>query len=338
MGVKKMANQREMFNLGKRLPPLSCSKVIDRTEIEDDDNVKNLINSKMLLNKELKEILFSILKYTKQLNDLIEVVTKDKMVPYSIYNLIRKKRRELPLDFFRLLRYRRWGGEIRKLSARNRELILKAEKIVNTTLLKQIKSRSDKIQNLLSDFEDKHRITLSILHSQTIFICPNCSRVLSIGKFKKVTCRCGKKITDIQKIKEVSVFKFNDSMRTFIGQGMWLEHGIDYLWKRKNLETKCGVRVLGHSGIEHEIDNIAFNKKENFLFFGECKTVEVGVNHIFVFHGKMLDVGCNKGYIFTTFSPPPKEIKQFARSKNISIIDSVLDKKEKDLLKEIRIN
>jgi len=333
-----MADQREIFNLGKRLPPLFCSRLSDRTKIEDDNNVKNLINSKILLNKELKEILFSILDYTKQLNGLIEVATTEKMVPYRIYDLIRKKLRGLPFYVFRWLRYRRKKGEIRKLSARDKELILKVEKIVNTALLKQIKSQSDKIQNLLSDFEYKHKITLGILYSQTMFICPNCSRILSIGKFKKVTCRCGKKIIDIQKIKEVSVFKFNDNMGSFIEKGMWLEHGINYLLKRKNLETKCGVLVLGHSGIEHEIDNIAFNKKENFLIFGECKIAEVGVNHIFVFHGKMLDVGCNKGYIFTTFPLPMKEIKQFARSKNISIIDSVLDKKEKDLLKEIRIS
>jgi len=61
----------------------------------------------------------------------------------------------------------------------------------------------------------------------------------------------------------------------------------------------CGFHILGHSGVIHEIDNIAWKIKDDIRFFFECKTGEIDVKTIFIFSGKIIDIGCNRGYIFT---------------------------------------
>jgi len=121
----------------------------------------------------------------------------------------------------------------------------------------------------------------------------------------------------------------------FILDNIWLEHGIDYLLRRKTFETLCGYYILGHSGIEHEVDNIGEIKSESLRIFCECKNQDVAVRDIFIFSGKMNDIGCTRGYVFTTSFETPKEVKHLARSKNISIIESVLEKDNDDIIKEI---
>jgi hypothetical protein len=116
----------------------------------------------------------------------------------------------------------------------------------------------------------------------------------------------------------------------------WFEYGIDYILRRKNFQTLCGYHVLGHSGSMHEIDNIAESRSTNPRFFCECKAGEVGANDIFVLAGKMADIGCSRGYIFTMAEEIPQEIAYLARSRNISIITRLLEKSDTELLQEIR--
>lgn len=116
----------------------------------------------------------------------------------------------------------------------------------------------------------------------------------------------------------------------------WLEFAIDYILKRKKLITLVGYEILGNSGVCHEIDNIAYCPNENYRFFCECKNSEVKESDIFIFSGKMIDIGGNKGYIFTTSENVSDEIKRLARSKNIDIIENVLNKDLDVLLNEIK--
>ena len=125
-------------------------------------------------------------------------------------------------------------------------------------------------------------------------------------------------------------------MIDFLKNNMWLEHGIDYLLRRKNFRTMCGIYVLGHSGVQHEIDNIADFASENLRILCECKNQDITVNEVFIFSGKMSDIGCTRGYIFTTSFNINKEIVQLARSKNITIVESVLEKKENKIIEEIK--
>jgi len=125
-------------------------------------------------------------------------------------------------------------------------------------------------------------------------------------------------------------------MINFLESNYWFEHGVDYILRKKNLHTLVGYDVLGNSGVWHEIDNIAYYKNENYRFFCECKNSEVSEKDIFIFSGKMIDIGGISGYIFTTSKNVSKEIKRLARSKNIEIIEDVLKKDLEILVNDIK--
>jgi hypothetical protein len=140
-------------------------------------------------------------------------------------------------------------------------------------------------------------------------------------------------VTDVRK---EPIAYFDARLRNFISNNYWFEHGIDFLLRRKNFQTLCGVHVLGHSGCMHEIDNIAESKTSNFCIFCECKTVEIKTNDVFVLAGKMADIGCSRAYIFTVAKDVQKEIVHLARSRNVSIVTDALGRPIPDLIKEIR--
>jgi len=216
------------------------------------------------------------------------------------------------------------------------EAILELRKEIYTNLNKKIIEVSNNIQDSISDFEEKRKEELSILSSTNIHFCKNCANIISLDKFKKVNCVCGEKINKISQLNQTTIYHFNKRLIDFIEQNYWLEHGVDYLLRRKNFLTLVGQKVLGHSGVWHEIDNIATSKKENFRFFGECKNREVKESDIFIFSGKMADVGCSRGYVFTTSEKVSKEIVRLARSKNIDIATGVLTRETEDLLEDIK--
>jgi len=137
-------------------------------------------------------------------------------------------------------------------------------------------------------------------------------------------------------IRKEPIAFFDTRLQNFISNNYWFEHGVDFLLRKKNFQTLCGVHVLGHSGCTHEIDNIAESKTSNFRIFGECKTTEIGTNDVFVLAGKMADIGCSRAYIFTIAKDVQKEIVHLARSRNISTVTNILKRPVQDLVKEIK--
>lgn len=59
-------------------------------------------------------------------------------------------------------------------------------------------------------------------------------------------------------------------------------------------------------------------------------------NEVLIFSGKMLDIGCSRGYFFTVNKDTPKEIKRLARSRNIDIVEGVLERDPTEIIEEIR--
>ena len=80
MGVAKMS-LHDPNNL--KLPALKIEKKEDRKLIENDDAVKNLINSKLLLNRHLNQLLVEFLGSTKEINRFLE--TKDEYKRLSVH-------------------------------------------------------------------------------------------------------------------------------------------------------------------------------------------------------------------------------------------------------------
>ena len=217
-----------------------------------------------------------------------------------------------------------------------RQFMIQLVSTENKRAITSVKRYSTEIQNSLSRFEQARKVNLDILTPVTLYICKNCHNVVSKNRFHQRSCKCEAKITTVSDIRREPIAYFDAKLRTFISQNYWFEYGIDYILRRKNLQTLCGFHVLGHSGNMHEIDNIAESKSSNFRFFCECKTGEVRASDVFVLAGKMSDIGCSRGYIFTLTKETPKEVVYLARSRNISIVAGVLEKTEADLLQEIR--
>lgn len=332
-----------------KLPALEIKKKSDRKAIEDDSKVQNLIKSKLLLDRELNTLLYKIKDLTDEINKILEDLEKNsqyfkessKEEVYDFYGFLYEV--TFPDKFLMEideLRYKLVTAKTKKEKKgyfkRLEEIYMDGFKRYNSKLKGRLTRKSNQTQKLLDELERKKGINLDILVSIPIYFCQNCKSLIGTERFHSIACVCGTKINNVSKAEDKTVHLFNEPVFSFVDNDLWLEHGIDYLFRKKDYQTLCGYYVLGHSSMSHEIDNIVENYKDNIRIFCECKNTSITVNDVFNFSGKMLDVGCSRGYIFTTFSGIQKEIRHLARSKNISIIDSVLKKSEEQIMNEIK--
>jgi len=332
--------------LNLRLPALKIEKKEDRRLIEEDIAVKNLIDSKLLLDKRLNQLLVNFLGITKEINELLEkrgeyrllgLSTRNRNYRYKLHN------RYIKYDSYSHLEWKLVHNLKKGTKAQREELKAEIEKTmkekrkkINKDLKNKIKELSNLLQSELDAFEKKHKIKLNILQSLNLHLCKDCKKILDLDRFHSTTCDCGKSISNPLDCEIIVIHQFGEKIIQFIEDNIWLEHGIDYLLRMKNFETLCGFYILGHSSIEHEIDNVGEMNSEKLRIFCECKNKDIYVKDIFIFAGKMADIGCTRGYIFTTSFETHKEVIHLARSKNITIIEQVLEKDDKKLIKEIK--
>lgn len=324
---------------GFNLPPIMIEKRKYRINIEEDQKVKNFINTKLLLNNDFNKLYSKILEKSKEVLSYFNVieVAEDDLFRNSFYFFIKKNLSKSDyykssLIFQRKLRH---PSRIKDEGAK-KELILEVIKDDCKEIKKRLKNLNRQIENSISHFELKKGIDLNILSSSSVYFCKKCNKILSIDKFKPQKCICEEQITRVSQTEQIPIHHFNQNVINFLEYNYWLEFAFDYILKRKNLITLIGQEVLGNSGVCHEIDNIAYCPKENYKFFCECKNSEVKESDIFIFSGKMIDIGGTKGYIFTTSEKVSDKIKRLARSKNIDIIENVLNKDLNSLLNEIK--
>lgn len=324
------------------LPALKINKTREREVMEDDPAVASFLRSNLLLDNEFNNLYLNILDKSKKTLQLIRLTKKELLREYYLpirtyrsHKGTKSEQRKLMFARERHLYYY-LSGKTKTGTKEYNEAIFEVQKEICTKVKKDVTRLSNEIQNKISELEEKKKIELPILSTTTTHACKKCAKIISLDKFKQCSCDCGEKITKISKVKELPLHHFNDRLINFLEMNYWFEHGVDYLLRKKNLQTLVGYHVLGHSGVWHEIDNIAESKSANYRFFCECKNKEVKVNDIFVFSGKMIDIGCTRGYIFTTAGDINKEIMRLARSKNIAIITGALTRSEKSLLQEIK--
>jgi hypothetical protein len=205
----------------------------------------------------------------------------------------------------------------------------------NQGVLRRITHRSKDVQDKLLQYEVANAIELNILSQSILHLCPQCNHLISRDRFVTTTCESCRMLVTLRKSKQVPFAKFGEGLVEFISKNYWFEHGIDYLLRKKNYQTLCGYHVLGHSGTAHEIDVIGESVRQRLRLFCECKTGDVGANDVFVLAGKMSDIGCSRGYIFTLSESVTKEIGYLARSRNISIVTNVLEHSLEELGKAI---
>lgn len=315
---------KELLQLGGKdeFPPFLIEKKDERLRIEENPYVASLISSNLLLNKELNVLLNEFLTESRKIQDLINFEFRE------IFPLLRRDPK-ITENVFGLFFSNRKGKGV-KLSRRDQIAL----KYTNQKIADSIKSSSKKMQANLLHFERRVKKKIDILEHKTAYCCSNCKTLICMDKFTPKTCKCQKELDEIDQAEEITFAMFNEAMMKFIKENMWLEHGLDYLFRKNNHTTRCGVYVAGHSGKSHEIDNIAYNHKTKTILFAECKTAVFGVNELFILYGKMLDVGCSRGITFAV-AKIDSDIKSFAKTKNILIVDTVLDRHESEIIKEI---
>jgi len=356
----------ELHNPRKlNLPTLTTRRVQVRQSMEEDPTVKNYIRSKLLLDLEFNELCLDISDKSKQLLNLSKIPASEifKEFPFSLIRFLKRsvkirgiqaiidpKSLEEKLANFAYeidlltpssgsaLSYER-PNEIpkRKMQSYKGD-VSKLRKKLNVNIRQEVIRLSNRISNSVSGFEAKNGANLKILSTANLFMCKKCSSITSVNDFKVSGCECGEKISKISRVNQIPIHYFNDQLIKFLESNYWFEHGVAHLLHKKHLETLVGIYVLGHSGVWHEIDIIAESAKNNCRFFCECKNTKMEASHVFILSGKMIDIGCTRGYIFTTSENVDTNIIRLARAKNIDIISNVLNKEKKVLLESIKEN
>jgi len=321
------------------LPPIKVEKKNERIDIENDNKVKNLIKTNLLLDKSFNNLYIKMLKNSKNLFEIIEELMKEEISPtfISYYLEDSEERREIFYKFYSLSLFKNRIKSNHKLkNITVKEELLEVKTKMYNEIKKELIKISNNIQEELNKFEVKKKMEIQILTPTNIYTCQKCNKIISTNRFKRFNCKCGIKIKNINQVNQIPLYHFNNALIKFLSNNYWFEHGIDYILKRKNLETLVGYYVLGHSGVWHEIDNIADNIGEKFRFFCECKNSDIKGNDILIFSGKMIDIGCTRGYIFTTSKEITGDLIRLARARNIDIITDVLNKTAENLMKEIK--
>ena len=313
----------------KNLPPLNIEKASSRVVVENNPRVAALLSSKLLLDRGLNSLLSVLLGSTKDINELLE--TREDLFPLARVLDPSGKfyRRILSNSSFKKQQSK--GGALNIGS-----LLTASAPLINKKLKERLQSSSNKIQEELDIFETSYKLKLNILEGVNLHFCKKCRSIVSVGQFRSSVCACGVNILVPQLSEALLIYRLDQDTIQFIENNIWLEHGIDYILRKKGFDTLCGYYVMGHSGILHEIDNIAEKTDDALRVFCECKTGDITISDIFIFAGKMQDIGCTRGYIFTTSFDVSKEVIRLARSRNIAIVEQVLEKSSKDVLKEIQ--
>jgi len=283
------------------LPPLKIQRIKNRNEIEKNIHVKSLIESKLLLNKDLNILLNnlinisdSILSFTKHLNKK----------PQDIFEKFRGNTSEEERSYIQFI-----------FSNFYRDYIIGRKKIKNEDIIELYKLKLDEItrmsntiQDELNKFEKKIGKQLDIVEHITIYICAKCKNILSLNKFNRGNCViCKNSISSSSKTEQISVTVLSRSVKKFFQNNWWLEEGISYLLKRQNLEVKTGLYILGFSGV------------------------------IFILAGKMSELGCKNSILVTIATEVHPDLTKIAKSFNIKIIESVLEKEDIKIIEEMKL-
>jgi len=332
---------------GFNLPPLVIEKRASRKNIENDTKVKNFIDTKLLLDRNFNNLFVDVLEKSREI--LKVSVENPSYKDFAVQNIF---------DYFSSKKFNnKIKSDSKKTSSFNDYLFYFTNKLISDPEFVKIDNKSrmkflnniflktkekliqlnEQIENEISDYEKKYeRVKLDILSSTNFYFCKQCNKIVSKGKFIPIKCLCGKEINKVSEVDKKSISHFNVNLVNFINSNYWLEFGVGHLLKQNNYRTLIGYDVLGNSGVFHEVDNIVYVPKENFRFLCECKNSPVNNNDIFVFSGKMTDIGVNKGYLFSTSSYIQKEIIRLGRSKNIDMISDILNKNSQNIRNEIK--
>jgi hypothetical protein len=145
-----------------KLPTLKYEKPEDRTLIEKNHEVDNLIRTNRLLEKDFVKLLLAIKNETDEINALFDTVKEDVESGDFLYHSIRKfshileDRRTANILRHNLMMGKTPRDSIRKMiDGPDRKFLIEVMKQRNIKIKRALKNKSNKIQKLLNDYEQK---------------------------------------------------------------------------------------------------------------------------------------------------------------------------------------
>ncbi|MDH5733676.1 MAG: hypothetical protein OEY88_07830 [Candidatus Bathyarchaeota archaeon] len=236
------------------------------------------------------------------------------------------------------------------------------EKEISQTAERSLKKMSkDELEDMRSDFmhrivgaideklvekENKKMISIGdrikdktgfeILIPSSLLLCPECKVILSTEEFRRSRkCYvCNKKITR-EHAERIYIHTVHDKVKKMWEKNLWFEAYIARLLRRFNCKTWTSVRVMGASGILHEIDVLAI--RNGIVLVCECKTGKVSRNDVFNFCTKVADLKAHISILALIGELPESETREFIKKDPAIIrLENMGKKKEAEILEDLK--
>ena len=161
----------ELHNPQKlKLPPLKILKRDDRICIENDPAVKSLIESKLLLDKTLNQMLVKLIGITKNIDQLLEKRGEYRELSFALeQGKAFRKSRFIEWQLVRGLK-RGTKKQREELEKEFKKKIFEEHKKINQKLKNKLKKLSNEIQKELDIFEKNHKQKLNIFKNLNLYI------------------------------------------------------------------------------------------------------------------------------------------------------------------------
>ena len=314
----------------------------------NETSVKNLISIPNLCNDEIRTLIDNIiereatltlpsfardlLRYGKQLETLVEVS--------KMFNRWLAKFKELPMfqKIETILEERleeEFGEKFRKMGEEEKETfrlsILSLFNVIVTE--KQLLKDNKKLSAI--DRKLRRKTGFGILLTSNILGCPNCNVVLATEEYKsaKKCIVCGKRIRR-NKAKTINVHKVPESIKEVWTRNLWFEAFVAKLFRKLGWKTWVNVRVMGSSGMKHEVDVLAI--KKGTVLVSECKTGKVKRQDVFNFWAKATDLKAHMGIFALLKSLPESETRRFIEKNPIIVsLEKVGELKEAQIMDKL---
>jgi rubrerythrin len=200
---------------------------------------------------------------------------------------------------------------------------------------KQIRAYEKELQ--LTDQELRAKIGFSLVVPSTLFVCPKCHVIVYAKEINEGKCViCGKELS-IKTLKRISVYHVSDEIKEVWNSKLWFEAYLAELLKKIGFRTWVHVNVMGASGILHEIDVLAINRKNRTVIACECKTGKVSRGEIFNFCTKTDDLKSHISILALLGELPDPETRRFIQRKPAVIrLEKMGQISQHDALAELR--
>jgi|GEM_PF-2197986 len=268
----------------------------------NNSEVRKLIG-KDLVKRENFEKLKELVKLNKKIKEIISLLKNRKD---QIKNIIAGSKGQRDDEF--------------------REFIVQMEKKGNLNNWEQFVMASNQMGEIEKFFD------LTLISKKYFCFCNSCHSLIEEGGIEVPTdcVICKNKITRNSNV----YYNFlTDEIEKYL-DGDWLSDYIAKAFIGKEWKVWTNSYVMGNSGIPHEVDLLAINRK-GFTLVGECKTGTISRKDVFTFSTKCSDISNTYACFFTAEKLPEPTTREFMDKTGLKYFENIHTKTEENFFLEI---